>query len=107
MRHMRPWGHLGMIFTQGLAWAVLAFCVYTTPAVFAFYFGLYVALRVAMTLIVGSVGLERNNLLKLCLLIPVWDAFAFAMWIASFTRKTVRWRGGHYYIRDGKLVPAT
>ena len=107
MRHMRPRGHLGMLFTQGLPWSILAFLAHPTLAVFALYFGLYIALRTAMTWIVGNKGLKRTNLLKLCALIPVWDAFAFSMWIASFTRKTVRWRGGHYYIRNGKLVPAT
>jgi hypothetical protein len=36
--------------------------------------------------------------------IPVWDAFAFFIWVASFFRKTVRWRDGQYYIRDGLLL---
>jgi hypothetical protein len=28
------------------------------------------------------------------------------MWIASFLRNSIRWRGGEYYIRDGLLIPA-
>ena len=32
-------------------------------------------------------------------LIPVWDAVAFAIWLTSFTRNSIRWRGADYYIR--------
>jgi hypothetical protein len=41
------------------------------------------------------------------ILIPAWDAMAFLVWLVSFTRSTVRWRGGNYYIRNGRLVPQT
>jgi ceramide glucosyltransferase len=37
-------------------------------------------------------------------LIPLWDAIAFAIWLASFTRHTIRWRGINYYLRGGKLT---
>jgi hypothetical protein len=40
-------------------------------------------------------------------LIPLWDAFAFLIWLASFTRRSLRWRDGEYYIRDGQLVPVS
>ncbi len=32
---------------------------------------------------------------------------AFAIWLASFARRSVRWRGSDYYIRDGVLIPVT
>ncbi len=36
-------------------------------------------------------------------LIPLWDAIAFLLWLASFTRHTIRWRGVNYYFaREGK-----
>ena len=38
-------------------------------------------------------------------LIPLWDLVAFCIWVASFGRNTIRWRGFDYYIRDGILVP--
>jgi ceramide glucosyltransferase len=37
-------------------------------------------------------------------LIPVWDAVAFGIWLASFSRSTIRWRGVNYTIRNGMLV---
>jgi hypothetical protein len=30
---------------------------------------------------------------------------AFSIWLASFARKSIRWRDGEYFIRDGRLVP--
>ena len=30
MRHMRPWGHLGLLLTQGLPWSLLAVAVHPT-----------------------------------------------------------------------------
>jgi hypothetical protein len=65
----------------------------------------YLALRLAMTWTVGIFGLKHSPLWKKLWLIPVWDAVAFSLWLTSFTRNSIRWRDGDYYIRDGKLVP--
>jgi len=32
MRHMRPWGHLGLIFTQGLPWSLAAIAIHPWQA---------------------------------------------------------------------------
>jgi ceramide glucosyltransferase len=105
MRHMRPWGHLGLVFTQGLFWSLLAIAVHPTVAVACAYLGAYAALRAGVMWMVGSWGLKQRGVWKQFALIPVWDALALCIWIASFARKTVRWRGSQYYIRDGVLVP--
>jgi len=36
----------------------------------------------------------------------VWDALAFVLWLASFSRRTIRWRGVNYRLLDGRLVAA-
>ena len=105
MRHMRPWGHFGLAFTQGLPWSIAAFAVHPSEAVAVGFFGVYLFLRMLMTWIVIQ-GLKRPRLWKEMLLIPIWDAVAFAIWSASFLRSSIRWRGADYFIRDGKLVPA-
>jgi ceramide glucosyltransferase len=107
MRHMRPWGHMGLIFTQGLFWSFVAIAVHPTLPVAAAYLGAYAALRVAMTWTIGTWGLKQRGLWKQFALIPLWDALALCIWVVSFARKTVRWRGAKYYIRDGVLVPET
>jgi ceramide glucosyltransferase len=107
MRHMRPWGHLGLLFTHGLPWCVAAAVVQPALPVAAAYLGTYFLLRSAMIWSIGVRGLKQNVSWKELALTPVWDAMAFAIWLISFGRKSVRWRNNDYYIRDGMLVPVT
>jgi ceramide glucosyltransferase len=106
MRHMRPWGHLGMVFTHSLAWCCAAILAHPTVSVALGYLGAYAGLRVAMTWLIGIRGLKQRTLWKRMPLIPLWDAMAFLLWIVSFGQTSIRWRGGAYHIRDGKLVAA-
>ena len=106
MRHMRPWGHLGLIFTFGLPWSLIACASHPTRAVALAYLGTYMVLRMAMMSIIGSWGLKQRGVWRNLLLIPVWDALAFLIWLISFTRRTIRWRDRDYFIRNGELVPA-
>jgi ceramide glucosyltransferase len=107
MRHMRPWGHFGLLLTQGLPWSLLAIAIHPSAGVALGYLGTYLVLRFAMTWMVGIWGLKHDVLWKKLGLIPVWDALAFFIWLTSFARNSIRWRDGEYYIRDGRLVPVT
>jgi ceramide glucosyltransferase len=107
MRHMRPWGHLGLIFTQGLAWVVAAVVVVPTVRVALLYLGGYLAVRVAMTWLIGIWGMKQKGIWKKMALIPVWDAWALLIWLLSFGRRSIRWRDIEYRIRQGTLVPVT
>jgi ceramide glucosyltransferase len=105
MRYMRPSGHFGLLFTFGLFWCIVATAVHPSVPVAIAFFGVYLILRVLMTWLIGTWGLkQRPNWTKLPLIV-LWDAVAFSLWLFSFTRKSVRWRGSDYYIRDGRLVP--
>jgi ceramide glucosyltransferase len=106
MRHMRPKGHFGLLFTQALPWLFVALVVHPTSTAALALVLTYLAFRLATVWLVGIWGLKRP-LWKLMPLVLVWDVLAFCLWIASFGQNTVRWRGGDYYIRDGNLVPAT
>ena len=105
MRHMRPWGHLGLIFTLGLPWALLAVALLPTPGIAASYLGGYLIVRAVLTLLVGSWGLRQPGIWKKLALIPLWDGMASLIWFTSFTSKTIRWRGRDYLMSDGNLVP--
>jgi ceramide glucosyltransferase len=104
MRHMRPWGHFGLLLTQGLLWLLVAIAVRPSAAVLLAYIGAYLGLRVVITWSIGVRGLRQSGLWKDIALIPAWDAFAFFIWLGSFFRRTIRWRDGEYYIRDGLLL---
>jgi hypothetical protein len=58
-----------------------------------------------MTWMIANRGLKLRGVWDRIPLIPVWDAAAFLLWLTSFTRSSIRWRDGEYYIRNGKLVP--
>ncbi|MGD0363750.1 MAG: glycosyltransferase [Bryobacteraceae bacterium] len=105
MRHMRPWGHLGLLLTQGLPWSLAAIAVHPTIAVAGAYLGTYLALRCAMTWMIGTWGLKQPGLWRKMPAIPAWDALAFCIWLTSFARRSIRWRGSDYLLRDGLLVP--
>ena len=105
MRHMRPWGHLGLIFTLGLPWSVAAVALYPSAAVAGAYLGSYLLLRILMTWMIGARGLKQPALWKKLPLIPVWDAMACGIWLLSFARNSIRWRNAEYSIRDGELIP--
>jgi len=105
MRHMRPWGHLGLLLTQGLPWSIAAVAVHPSAVIAAAYFGTYIFLRVLMTWLIGIHGLKQPRFWKQMPLIPLWDALACVIWLASFLRTSIRWRGADYHLRAGKLVP--
>ena len=104
MRHMRPWGHLGLVFTQGLPWC-LAVALTHPAGIGLWYVGTYLGFRVAITWLVGVWGLKQSGLWKKMPLIVVWDATAFVIWLLTFGRNSIRWRNVDYRIREGMLVP--
>jgi ceramide glucosyltransferase len=106
MRHMRPAGHFGLLFTQGLPFSLLAVAIHPTLLTAVTFIGLYLLFRFAMLWKIGISGLKQTSLWTKFPLVVAWDAFAFGLWSASFLRNTIRWRGDHYYIRNGELVPA-
>jgi ceramide glucosyltransferase len=106
MRHLRPSGHLGLIFTLGLPWALATVAVSPTVSTAVGYLGSYFALRCAMMWLVGNWGLKHQVSWQKYVLIPLWDAMASLIWLVSFTRSTILWRGNKYFIREGQLVPA-
>jgi ceramide glucosyltransferase len=105
MRHMRPSGHLGLLLTYGLPWSLAAIALDPSATVALAYLGTYCFLRAALMWMIGVHGLKQRNILPLMLLLPLWDMLAFTIWLVSFPRRSIRWRGADYYIREGKLVP--
>ena len=106
IRYSRPAGHLGLIFTQGLPWTILASLLAPSTTVALAYIAAYVVLRSEMARNVGVWGMQDRALRAKFTLLPVRDAFAFLVWLASFFPQRIRWRGREFYVRDRRLVPA-
>lgn len=106
MKHSQPWGHFSLIFTQGLPWTILAMAIAPSWPVAVFYAAGYVVLRSLMAWTVGVWGVQDPLLRKKFYLVPLRDAFAFVVWVTSFFKRKIEWRGAYYYIVNKRLVPA-
>jgi ceramide glucosyltransferase len=105
VRLCRPLSYLGLLFTQGLPWAVLAALVTPAPWVAGAYLAAYVVLRLAMAWTVGVWGLQDEVLRRNLWLLPVRDAIHFVVWLASFGSNRIHWHSVDYTIRNGRMVP--
>jgi ceramide glucosyltransferase len=104
-RQARTWGYLGFVFTQGLPWTILGATVAPSHLAAAGLIAAYLALRCAEVWTVGVCGLGDGLLKRRWWLVPVWDAFAFVVWLNSLVWSRVRWQGVEYRVRAGQLIP--
>jgi ceramide glucosyltransferase len=104
-RFARPWGHFGLILTFGLPWSLAAAAVAPNWIVTTAYLAGYAVLRLTTAWVVGVWGLKDDLLRRKLWLVPLRDAFAFAVWVASYFHSRINWRGSEFYVVRGKLIP--
>ena len=104
-RQARPLGYVGFIFTQGLPWTVLAVILAPTRLLAGSFVAAYLILRMAAVWTMGVWGLHDDLLKRRWWLVPLWDAFAFVVWLNSLFWSRVRWRGVEYRVAGGRLIP--
>jgi ceramide glucosyltransferase len=104
IRYSRPWGHLGLIFTNALPWAVLI-CALAAWKVAVVYLGLAALLRITMAISVGLHGMRDYLVRRKLWMLPLRDGFAFAVWLASFFPQRIQWRDRQFFVRNKRLVP--
>src|SRR6267154_3451202 len=105
VRLCRPLSYVGLLFTQGLPWALLAAIVAPVKWVAGVYLLAYLILRLAMAWTVGIWGVGDQVLRRKIWLVPLRDAVHFVIWLASFGSNHVRWGNVEYVIRQGRMVP--
>jgi ceramide glucosyltransferase len=105
LRNVRPLGHAAMGFTLGWLWTILAVIAAPSAFIALLYVLAYLALRSAVYLTIGVWGLEDQVVRRAWWLVPLRDAAAFAVWIASFFSNRISWRGLQFRVKDGGLVP--
>lgn len=105
LRNIRPRGHLGMLFTHGLPWALAAAAVAQSWWLAAGFLTAYLTLRLAMAWTISVWGLKDPVVRRNLWLIPLRDALAFLVWLASFASNRVRWRGVEFTIKKDILAP--
>src|SRR5215831_1292854 len=105
VRLCRPLSYLGLLFTQGLPWTLLAILLAPTSWIAVVYLAAYLVLRLAMAWMVGVWGVKDEVLRWNFWLVPVRDAVYFVVWLASFGSNRIRWNSVEYAIQQGRMVP--
>jgi ceramide glucosyltransferase len=104
IRDARSGGYLGLIFTFGLMWAMLA--VVVSGGVLWAWSALAITLllRFAVVFVLGRSVLHDPQVVRDAWLIPLRDLIAVGVWIASLGGQTVTWRGERFRLEKGKLT---
>jgi ceramide glucosyltransferase len=105
VRLCRPLSYLGLLFTHGLPWALLAAVVAPAAWIAGIYLLAYLILRFAMAWTVGVWGVRDEVLHRKLWLVPLRDAIHFVVWLASFGSNRIRWGNVDYVVSQGRMVP--
>jgi ceramide glucosyltransferase len=104
IRDSRRGGYIGLLFTFGLPWALVA-ATANYRQIWAWVLLLVVAiLRVAVALVVGGNILGDRQVLDWLFILPLRDSIAVLVWIASFGGNTINWRGDAFVLKNGRLI---
>jgi len=103
VRDARPRGYAGLIFTHGLAWALLNVVASGLSPVSLWLLGLSFFLRLSLAMTVGAQVLADHQVLPSLWLLPLRDLVAMAVWICGFAGDTIVWRGIRFQLKDGML----
>jgi ceramide glucosyltransferase len=105
IRFSRPWGHFGLLFTHGLPWALFGLALAHSWAGTFFFVGGYALLRYEVALGTAARGMRDQIVRSKLAMLPLRDAFAFIVWVASFFPQRIRWRDREFHVREKRLVP--
>ena len=105
VRLCRPISYIGLIFTHGLPWAVLAALLSHTATTAAICLGVYLLLRFSMAFTVGVGVLQDQTVRRRWWLIPLRDAIHFIVWLASFASNRVTWGDTQFVMKNGQMIP--
>ena len=104
IRYSRPWGHLGLLFTQGFAWSLIG-CLLAPSEILSFaYVAAYILLGGEIIRTIGIYGMKDHALRKKNGALLLRGAFAFVVWLVSFLPQRIRWREQEFRVRDKRLV---
>ena len=108
VRDSRRWGYLGLVFTFGIPWALLAlvlslFLNREVPTAWALLVAV-TGLRGAVAVLAGWFVLRDRMAMRLLPLLPLRDLVSLLVWIASLFGHKVVWRGDSFTLKDGKLA---
>ena len=106
VRDARPWGYVGLIFTHGLAWAMVNVLVCGLSSLSLALLGASGFLRIWLAMTVGAEVLGDDQVLGGLWLLPLRDLLHLGVWAAGFSGNTIVWRGERFVLKSGRLYKA-
>jgi ceramide glucosyltransferase len=103
VRDARPGGYAGLVFTYGLAWALLNVIASGLSPLSLWVLCLSFFLRLALAMTVGAEVLADHFVLPNLWLLPLRDLTALGLWAAGFAGDTIVWRGQRFTLNKGLL----
>jgi ceramide glucosyltransferase len=104
-RDSRRWGYVGLVFTYGFFWAMLA-VIFSRGAAWAWaLLGTSFFVRLIAALVVGVGVLHDSQIVRDLWLVPLRELISVAVWVFSFFGHTITWRGKKFLVRNKRLVP--
>jgi ceramide glucosyltransferase len=88
IRAVNPGGFLGLPITNATLWASVCAAFGRWDLAL-----MILSFRMAMAVFAGWTVLQSRDVLKLWVLVPLRDLYAFAVWVAALFSQTVEWRG--------------
>jgi len=104
VRDARPGGYIGLIFTHGLAWAILNVLASGLSPLSVWLLALSFFLRLTLAMTVGAQVLGDHQVLPTLWLLPLRDMIALFLWAFGFAGNTIVWRGQRFELKHGKLT---
>ncbi len=104
IRTSRPGGYLGLLFTFGLPFAMLAAVITRGSLWTVAVLGMTLLLRLSMAYATAQRVMHDRRILRHFWLIPLRDVIALVIWIGGYASSKVVWRGLEFKLNKGKLV---
>jgi len=104
VRLCRPLSYVGLLFTHGLPWTLLAAVIAPNARIAAAYLLAYLVLRLVLGWTVGVWGVHDEVARRKLWLVPLRDLLNFLIWIASFASNRIVWSGAQYTIHRGRMT---
>lgn len=104
IRVSRPWGYLGLLFTQGIVTSLLL--LMTTEGSILGWTGLVITwvMRLIMGWVIGVKSLQDPVAKKFLWIIPLHDLIHFGIWCCGFVGSTIEWRGQRLKLTKGGKI---
>ncbi len=96
VRDARPGGYVGLIFTHGLAWALVNVVTSGVSPLSLWLLALSFFLRLSLAMTVGAEVLGDRQVLGYLWLLPLRDGLALGLWMAGIGGDEIVWRGERF-----------